>query len=161
MDSKDRKTPKKSWMIWGMAIAGIAIVFLVQSWFISRQTEIIPYSEFERLISAKQVSEVVIGADTIEGGLKSPLPSGKAQFSTIRVDPAIADKLEANGVKVTGTPSGGLLATIFSWVLPLVGFYFLWSFLSHDMTGKQGFGGLMSIGKSRAKVYVETDTHPH
>jgi cell division protease FtsH len=27
-----------------------------------------------------------------------------------------------------------------------------------NFAGKQGLGGLMTVGKSRAKVYVETDT---
>jgi FtsH Extracellular len=93
-------------MIWGMAIGGVAVVFLLQSWSNLQRTEMIPYSEFERLISAKQVSEVVIGAETIEGELKSPLPSGKAQFSTIRVDPAIADNHCLGGFQLLGTWRG-------------------------------------------------------
>jgi hypothetical protein len=50
------------------------------------------------LVFAKQVSDVVIGAETIEGDLKSPIPSGKRQFATIRIDPAIAEKLDAASV---------------------------------------------------------------
>ena len=37
-------------------------------------------------------------------------------------------------------------------------FYLIWVFLGRRLADRQGFGGLMSIGKSRAKVYVEKDT---
>ena len=155
MDPKDRK---QSWTIWYVVAAVLAVAFLQQFGTALLQTEMIPYSQFEQLVSEKQVSDVVVGADSIQGALKSPLPSGKTQFATIRVDPAIAEKLEASGVKVTGAPSGGALGAILSWVLPLVGFYLLWTFLFRGIAEKQGFGGLMSIGKSHAKIYVETDT---
>src|SRR6185312_15972691 len=84
--------------------------------------------------------------------------SGKSAFVTARVDPVLAEKLEAKGIVVTGEPTGGFLQTIIAWVAPLLLFYLAWSFLGRRVGGGQGFGGLMSIGKSRAKVYVEKDT---
>jgi cell division protease FtsH len=155
MEPKDRK---QSWTLWYIVAAVLAVAFLQQFGANLLQTEMIPYSQFEQLVSAKQVSDVVVGAESIQGTLKSPLPSGKSQFSTVRVDPAIADRLEGAGVKVTGAASNGVLGAILSWVLPLVGFYFLWTFLFRGIAEKQGFGGLMSIGKSHAKIYVETNT---
>ncbi len=155
MDPKDRK---QTWMIWYVVIAFLAVAALQQFWTTLAQTETMPYSEFEQLVSAKQVSDVVVSANSIQGTLKSPLADGKKQFATARVDPAIADRLEAAGVKVTGAPSSGVLGTILSWVLPLIGFYLLWTFLFRRMAEKQGLGGMMAIGKSHAKVYVETDT---
>ncbi len=59
---------------------------------------------------------------------------------------------------MTGVPSGGLFQTILSWIVPALMFYLIWIFLGRRLADRQGFGGLMSIGKSRAKVYVETDT---
>jgi cell division protease FtsH len=155
MDPKERK---QSWTIWYVLIAFMAVAALQQFWTTMAQTEMMPFSQFEQLVSAKQVSDVVVSADTIQGTLKTPLADGKTQFSTVRVDPAIADKLEAAGVKVTGAASSGFLTVILSWVLPLVGFYFLWTYLFRGMAEKQGLGGMMSIGKSHAKIYVETDT---
>ena len=63
----------------------------------------------------------------------------------------------AKGVIVTGAPSGGLLQTILSWVIPIGMFYLVWIFISRRVRMEQGLGGFMSIGKSRAKVYVEKD----
>ena len=59
---------------------------------------------------------------------------------------------------VTGVPSGGLFQAILSWIVPALMFYLIWIFLGRRLADRQGFGGLMSIGKSRAKVYVEKDT---
>src|SRR5664279_1637057 len=120
--------------------------------------ETIPYSEFEHLVAKGGVTEVAVGQDTIQGKLKAKLPSGKSAFVTARVDPALAEKLEAKGVTVTGVPSGGLFQTILAWIVPALMFYLIWVFLGRKLADRQGFGGLMSIGKSRAKVYVEKDT---
>ena len=59
---------------------------------------------------------------------------------------------------MNGTPSAGLLQGILSWVIPVAIFYALWMFVFRRIAEKQGFGGLMTVGKSHAKVYVETDT---
>ena len=155
MDPKERK---QSWAIWYVVIAFLAVSALQQLWTTLSRTETMPYSQFEELVAAKQVSDVVISADTIQGTLKAPLPDGKSQFATVRVDPAIADRLEAAGVKVTGAPPSGVLGAILSWVLPAIVFYLLWTYLFRGMAEKQGLGGMMAIGKSHAKVYVETDT---
>jgi cell division protease FtsH len=79
---------------------------------------------------------------------------------TNRVDPAIAGSMVEHGVTVTGAPSSGMLAAILSWVVPAVVFFLIWRFAFGGMGsfgGSQGIGGLMTIGKSRAKVYVEKD----
>ena len=75
-----------------------------------------------------------------------------------RVDPQIFAKLAAHQVVVNGTASNGAVATILSWVIPVAIFYLVWMFLFRRLADKQGSGGLMSVGKSHAKVYAETDT---
>ena len=127
-------------------------------WIQYTQVETIPYSQFEQLLDENKISEVLVGSETIQGTLKEPFPDGRKLFSTIRVDPALAGKLSAHGVKVTGVPSSNFLSTILSWALPIFAFYLIWTYGFRRMAERQGFGGLMTIGKSRAKVYVETDT---
>jgi cell division protease FtsH len=146
------------WNIWYLVAAILAALLLQQIWTTSQQTEAISYSEFEQLVAAKKIASVVIGPDMIDGTLKEPGPDGKTKFVTARVDPAIADKLESQGIKVSGAPPTGFISTILAWTIPAVIFYFLWVFLARRFAGGQGLGGLMTIGKSRAKVYVETDT---
>ncbi|MHB8885031.1 MAG: ATP-dependent zinc metalloprotease FtsH [Methylovirgula sp.] len=149
---------KQTWIIWSIVAAAMGFMLLQLVWSSSQKITTIPYSEFEKLVADKQVTEVVISSDTIQGTLKQALPKGNKDFVTARVDPALADKLIAQGVKVTGAPSHSVLGAILSWVLPFIGFYLIWTFMFRGMAGRQGLGGLMAIGKSRAKVYVETDT---
>ena len=141
-------------------IFAAAIGVMLLQWVLATYNTVdtIPYSEFEQQVAQGNVSEVAVGQDTIQGKLKAKLPSGKEAFVTARVDAELAEKLAAKGVVVTGVPSGGLLQNILSWVVPAVIFYLIWVFLFRRVAERQGFGGLMSIGKSRAKVYVEKDT---
>ncbi len=147
---------KRQILIWYM-VAAVLGVLLFQSYWTGNEVETIPYSQFEQLLSQDKLSEVNIGADSIHGTVKEPLRDGKREFYTVRVDPQLAEKLAAHKVVVKGVPSGGLLQTILSWVVPAIAFYLVWMFMLRRFAG-QGAGGLMAIGKSRAKVYVETDT---
>src|SRR5437016_5237532 len=154
----DPSSRKQSVAIGYIFAATIGVVVLQWLFVTYRTIDTIPYSEFEQLVGRGSVSEVAVGQDAIQGKLKEKLPSGKSAFVTARVDPALAEKLNAKGVVVTGVPSGGLFQTILSWIVPAFMFYLIWIFLGRRLADRQGFGGLMSIGKSRAKVYVEKDT---
>jgi cell division protease FtsH len=154
-DSSSRKQNFASLYFFAAAIGILLLQWLLATY---SQVETIPYSQFEQLVDADSVKEVSISQDMIQGKLKDKLPSGKSDFVTARVDPQLAEKLAAKGVVVTGVPSGGLFQTLLSWVVPAFMFYLIWVFFGRRMMDRQGFGGLMSIGKSRAKVYVETDT---
>ena len=148
---------KRQIMIW-YTIAAVVGVFLIQHfWSGYTQVETIPYSEFERLLNEGKVAEVTVAADSVQGSLREPLPSGKRVFYAVRVDPQFADKLAARDVVVKGAPSGGLAQIVLSWVLPAVIFYLVWIMIFRRLAERQGLGGLMTVGKSRAKVYVEKD----
>jgi cell division protease FtsH len=149
---------KRQIMIWYSIAAVFGILLVQYLWSNYSQTETIPYSAFERLLNEGKVAEVTVGAESIQGVLKEALPSGKRAFYTVRVDVQLAEKLAAQNVIVKGAPSGGLLATVLAWVIPAVIFYFIWTMLFRRVAERQGLGGLMAVGKSRAKVYVETDT---
>ena len=149
---------KRQIMIWYTVAAVIGILLFQQFWSSYSQIETIAYSEFERLLDQGKIADVTVGTDTIQGSLKEPLPSGKREFFAIRVDPQLGDKLAKHGVVVKGAPSGGLIQAILSWVVPAIIFYVIWMIIFRRFAEKQGIGGLMAVGKSRAKVYVETDT---
>jgi cell division protease FtsH len=157
MASDDPSSRKQGIAIGYFVAAGIGMLLLQWALATYSQIDTIPYSQFEQLVAQGGVTEVAVGQDTIQGKLKDKLPSGKSAFVTARVDAALADRLAAKGVVVTGVPSGGLIQTILSWVVPAAMFYLIWMFLGRKLADRQGFGGLMSIGKSKAKVYVETD----
>ncbi|WP_456738469.1 MULTISPECIES: ATP-dependent zinc metalloprotease FtsH [unclassified Bradyrhizobium] len=138
-------------------VGGMLLVVLQFVLSTYNSIEAIPYSQFEQLLAQEKVAEVSVAPDTINGKLKEPLPSGKSAFVTARVDMALADRIGAKGASVTGVPGNGLLQTLLSWIFPVIVFFVIWFWVGRGMTGRQGFGGLMAIGKSRAKVYVEND----
>jgi cell division protease FtsH len=154
-EPEDRKHQFATWYIFAAFLGVMLIQFL---WLSVNEIETIPYSQFEQLLAENKISEVLIGTETIQGKLKEAFPDGRKLFYTVRVDPELADKLKAHGVTITGAPSSNFLSTILSWALPIFLFYLIWTYGIRRMAERQGFGGLMAIGKSRAKVYVETDT---
>ena len=156
--TKEPEERKHQFATWYIFAAFLGVMLIQYLWLQYTQIETIPYSQFEELVDQNKISEVLVGSDTIQGTLKEPFPDGRKLFNTIRVEPDLAAKLSAHGVKVTGAPSSNFLSTILSWVLPVFLFYLLWTYGIRRMAERQGFGGLMTIGKSRAKVYVETDT---
>ena len=156
--AKEPEERKHQFATWYIFAAFLGVMLIQYLWLQYTQIETIPYSQFEQLVDQNKISEVLVGSDTIQGTLKEPFPDGRKLFNTIRVEPDLAAKLSAHGVKVTGAPSSNFLSTILSWVLPVFLFYLLWTYGIRRMAERQGFGGLMTIGKSRAKVYVETDT---
>ncbi|MDH6256482.1 cell division protease FtsH [Bradyrhizobium sp. BR13661] len=155
MDSN--QISRKQTIVMAVLFAGSMLLVVLQFIAVTYNSiETIPYSQFEQLLAQEKIAEVSVGQDTIQGKLKEPLPSGKSAFVTSRVDMALAEKLAAKGVSVTGVPSGGALQSLLSWILPVVVFVGIWYWAGRSMGG-QGLGGLMAIGKSRAKVYVEKD----
>jgi len=150
----DKKTQLNMWYV-GIAVF---VIILLQSWLMGRGAHVIPYSEFEQLLKDNQIKEVYVRQGYLEGQLQTPLPDGGDRFVTTRVDPQLADRLSQANVKFTGVIESTWLRTLLSWVLPVLIFFAIWKFFFRRIAEKQGFGGLMSVGKSKAKVYVETDT---
>ena len=142
-------------------IAVLGLMLLHDVWNRVQTVAPLPYSEFQKLVQEGKVEEVVVTGSEIRGRLKDPntLKDGKKkQFVTNQVEPNLADQLEKHGVKYTAQPQGTLFSAILYWVLPLLLFIGVWMFIMRRAAGKLGpGGGLMSIGKSKAKVYVETD----
>jgi cell division protease FtsH len=154
----DPSARKRQIIVWYFVAAGIGMLLL--QWFVASTSrlETIPFSEFQGLVDQGKVSTVVIGQHTISGTFKEVQPGGATGFVTARVDPDLSSQLSAKGVVVRGEPANGWGESLLSWLLPALAFYLIWSFLIRRFADQQGFGGLMAIGKSRAKVYVEKDT---
>jgi cell division protease FtsH len=141
-------------------VAAIAGVLLLQYLFsVGRQVEPISYTEFQEFLKAGKVSEMTVTETQITGLLKVPEPSGVRYVVTRRVPEDIASEAATYGVKVTGATDNTLLRDVLSWVLPVLLFFGLWVLVFRRIIEKQGLGGgFMTVGKSKAKVYVETDT---
>lgn len=142
-----------------LLLAFFAIAMLRDAWMNFQEVSPIPYSEFQQLLKENKIDEVVVSDNYLRGTLKQPL-NGKKQFMTTRVEEDIAKDLAAANVKFSRVVESTFFRDIFSWLIPIFLFALVWLFLMRRLSrGTGGFGGqLMSIGKSKAKVYVETDT---
>jgi cell division protease FtsH len=136
-------------------------VLLLQDWWIrSQAVATIPYSQFQKLVREDKVARVVVSDNQIQGEYKQEV-DGKKRFVTSRVEQDLAKELDEHGVEYAGRFENTVVPLILSWVVPIALFFGIWMFLGRRMArqlGGPGGGGLMSIGKSKAKVYVETDT---
>ncbi|WP_413291590.1 ATP-dependent zinc metalloprotease FtsH [Bdellovibrio sp. HCB337] len=119
----------------------------------------IPYSEFETLLSEKKVDQLVVTDQFIRGQFKEPRKDSKTEFITVRVPPDLAKSLAESGVTYTKALESTFFKDLLSWTLPALIFIGFWILLGRYMASKGGFGaGMMSVGKSKAKLYMETDT---
>ena len=118
----------------------------------------LPYGELQRLIADGKVKQVVVSRDLVEG-IYVDVEGKDRHFVSYRVDPEIAKELTTNGVAYSGKQEGSIGLLLLSWIAPALVFVGIW-WLVMRRAGGQGspMGGLMAIGKSRAKVFVETET---
>lgn len=132
---------------------------LFQQWWYQRQSvETVPYSEFLTLLDAGEIANIQISDSNIRGKLKGTSIGGAKFINTVRVDADLAKDLAAYDVEFSGIIERNIISNLVALILPVVIFVGIWLFIIRNMAGKQGgVGGLMSIGKSKAKVYVETD----
>lgn len=158
---EDRKPSRKEMHahLWYW-VAAFILLLLFQSWFAANQAvEQVPYSDFLQMVRDHKVAAVQVEGSHLTGELKEPLPNGRKLVSTTAVPEAIARELEAGGVRFTGVVPNPFWGNLLSWVLPPLIFIGFWVLVFRRYAQRLGAeGGLMSIGKSRAKIYVETDT---
>src|SRR5688572_25239405 len=145
--------------LWYVLLAMLAVIWLREAWVTSQQVEPVPYSQFQKLLDEGNVAEITIRGELIHGTLKTPLAGGETKFVTTRVQPELAKELSKYGVKFGATVENTFLRDVLSWVVPALVFFGLWMFLIRKMAERQGGGGgFLSLGTSKAKIYVETDT---
>jgi cell division protease FtsH len=152
----DKKTNFNAWYIMFAVLGMLLLQGIFQQ---ARQTEYLPYSQFRQHLEQGKITDLLITESRISGNIKDPAAGEPSQFVTTRVDPAFAQELEKYGVEFRGGTDENFFTSLLSWVVPILLFFGLWVFLMRRMAaGGMGAGGLMSIGKSRAKIYVEKDT---
>ena len=141
----------------GYWVAAMIGLLILQYFYVSAQKVVsIPYSQFQELLHDGKITKVAVSDRYLQGTLKEPV-DGKTEFVSTRVDSQFAAELQKYGVTYSGEVGSTLLTDLLSWVVPALLFFGIWMFLSRRVTQGLG-GGLMSIGKSKAKVYVESDT---
>ncbi|MBY4725138.1 MULTISPECIES: ATP-dependent zinc metalloprotease FtsH [Burkholderia] len=151
--------------------AGFFVLFAAQLLMLRPTSAPIAYSDFHQLVAARLVDDLEVGPVSISGTLKMPqagtlLPASEAaavrqagapwRFTTNRVtDEHLTDTLTAAGIRYHGASDTSWIASLASWLLPLVLFVFIWNMMVRRRGGLQDFTGM---GKSRARVYVQQET---
>lgn len=139
-------------------IFAIWAVFLIhQAWTNYNTVKTVAYNEFLQLLEQGKSEEVFIRDNTVQAKLKEPI-DGKSSVIAARVEADLAKVLSNYNIKYTRVIESTWISTVLSWVVPAIVFFALWIFIMKKMAEKGHGGGLMSIGKSKAKVYVEQDT---
>ncbi len=152
MDQKPKISP-----LWFMLI--FFFLFLATQIFLAPKVNEITYSEFKNALTSGRVEEVSISGSTIKGLMKPDAQNmEKKPFMTLRVeDKDLVSELSAKGIKYKGEiETTWLKDLLIFWIFPMLLMFGLWSFIARRIGG--GMGGVMSIGKSRAKLYVEEET---
>lgn len=152
---------KAHFNFWYFVIAFMAIMFLQQWWTESTQVQTVPYSEFQALLRDGKVAEISIADNYVRGRLHEPLPDGRLLIFTVRVDPELAQDLDRYGITYTGIIENNFISKILSWILPVLLFFALWMYVFRRIAekgGMGGMGGLLQVGKSKAKIHMEKDT---
>ncbi|MCB1059394.1 MAG: ATP-dependent zinc metalloprotease FtsH [Calditrichaeota bacterium] len=159
---KPQPAPAKkfNFSLWYL-VAVLLALFIAQAYMGGQHYEKLSYSKFKELLKDDQIKNVVITQENIRGDAMLDSAGVKVQtpFEAVRVeDPDLVKQLEEKGIDFEGRfDSDWLKGLFFAWILPLGIIFLIWSFLIRRMGGG-GTGGLMSFGKSRAKVYVESTT---
>jgi cell division protease FtsH len=150
---------KKQQINLSYALIAFLLLMVFQSWWVAQQQiETIPYSEFQALLAQGAIEEVRVSERFVQGRLRQPTEAGAQYFRTNRVEIEMADRLREHDVRFAGEIENTFFRDLLSWVLPILILIGFWVFMIRRFAEKQGFGGLMQVGKSKAKVYVERDT---
>ncbi|MCG3120583.1 MAG: ATP-dependent zinc metalloprotease FtsH [bacterium] len=159
-------------------ILAVLMMYALHSFFVGDNVQPIDYSVFKKLVREKKIVACEITAQEITGRYKADQSSEAAdssnlfsltvaeadsqkqgkRFITLRVDdPELVKELEAAGIAYTGkVDTGWWQGILLSGILPLlILLAIFWGFAFRRMNPQ---GGLMSIGKSKAKIYVEGKT---
>ena len=151
--------PRRSPSIWWVALAILLMVGLYQYLGRLQSVQVLPYSEFLVQLERRNVRELSVFADRMEVVLASSGPAAPQRFLTVRVEPGLAGELLRYGVQFSGVVQSSFWRDVMSWVLPTLIFVGIWALVMRRMGEQSGLGGgLLSIGKSRARVFLESDT---
>src|SRR6187399_2753627 len=178
MDGDGQQNKKKLRLSIGYLILGLWVVLLLQQVLAAyMRPNRMPYSEFKAAVTSGKVEEVAIGQTLIQDRTKPDAPpadSAKPEkptqdtrgslkdrntFETVRVDdPELIKDLGKYGVKVNGVVESNFWREAAGWIIPIAIIGVFWMLMIRR-AGQAGHNGFMTIGRSKAKVYMEKDVN--
>ncbi|WP_088891973.1 ATP-dependent zinc metalloprotease FtsH [Leptolyngbya ohadii] len=166
MAIKDRPQPSRFRQISNILLL-VSGLFLLANIFLPNlfgsSVPRVPYSLFIHQVQDGEVARVSVGQNEIRYQLKAEdnVPNstvGQILETTPIFDLELPKLLESNGVEFAAAPppKNNWIGSVLSWVIPPLIFVAIWQFFINRGSGGQQ--GVLSIGKSRAKVYVEGES---
>ena len=163
---------QKSELLSTLVSIGLIALIVFQVLSMRAPAQSIAYSDFERLVAAREVDDLDVGPAQISGHLRMPgaaalLPASDAaavkaqgepwRFTTTRIaDDRLADKLALAGIRFRGVEENTWFGTLLSWLAPIIVFLVFWTLMAKRAGGAmQDFTG---IGKSKPRVYMQKET---
>jgi len=160
-DGDENKNPKNRQSLLFFLIASM-VTMLAVSFFqgMGTSNSEISYDRFIQMVEDGEVSSVEIGSQQIEITAKSPSPLGGeiTYYTGVVEDTDLQQKLQDAGVQYKApiqSAAQALIVEVISFVLPLL---LLWAVFGMIMRRMGGGGGMMGVGKSKARVYIEKET---
>ena len=142
------------------------ITLLIMS-FVNRMmsdstSEEITYDQFLALLDRDLVDKVTIGPDKLTIVTKNQPLSGQGieySYFTGRVsDPDLVSRLEKAGVEFSGLIPDNTTSLILNVVLSFAPLILIWVLMGVIFRRMANSGGMMGVGKSRAKMYMQSET---
>lgn len=157
---REIKPPRKSF-IYYYVIVMVAIMLLNAFVFPRimqpRVTEV-PYNEFLNMLERGEVSEV--SRDDVQILFADKAEQPKLYKTGLMDDPALLEKMHAAGIKFYSPivePASPIMTFLLSWIVP-IGIFMLLGRLLGNRLSKMGSMNAMQLGKSNAKIYIESET---
>ena len=154
-DDNNKKNIQNLIAIMITAICAVMLINMLLSRMQESRREEVPYNQFLTMVDEGEVLKAEIKYDTIE--FKTEDSPGAITYWTGKVDyEGLPERLEAAGVefKTESTDTGDMILSLFmSYVFPILLTFgmLMWIMRSRG-------GGMMGVGKSTAKTYMQQDT---
>ena len=151
--------PKNSQIIIALVIVGVLTLLIMTGmdrFITSRTTQQISYNEFLSKLDDGQVKAVKIDGDRLEIALKDePLMT---YYTAYLPDMQLVERLDEAGVTFYGTNESGGSAILNFLLVYILPFALIWIVMGFVLKKMSGGSGVMGVGKSNAKVYVQKET---
>jgi cell division protease FtsH len=134
----------------------------------------VTYSDFKEAVRAGKFVRVQLSPEIVKGFLAQPEGTDTNRARTLRSVPStlpwmahrvsgdneLVPLLEQQHVSYEALPSSSMADALWIWGLPILLAFGLWSLMMRRMAGTLGQGpqGVMSFGKTRARIQSEADT---
>ena len=164
MDNNNKQNQNSNWQTITMLVIAALLTILIVGWMNStvnaRQRQELSYNEFVNMVENGKVESISVGSTIIEVKPKADDTnySQQMKYYVVRLegDYQFVDRILKNNVVTNreNNTSNALLLEILSYALPFLFLLFIMNFTMKRMGG----GGIMGVGKSNAKMYIEKET---